>query len=37
MIFKLKEIRKYRVRPGRRVHWDVAPDDKVPFDKKEDA
>lgn len=34
----MEAMKKYRVRPGYRVHWDaVDPDDKGPFDRKEDA
>jgi hypothetical protein len=34
----MKEMKKYHVKPGHRVDWDdVNPEDKGPFDKKEDA
>ncbi|MGD0498399.1 MAG: polyphosphate kinase 2 family protein [Bryobacteraceae bacterium] len=34
----MEEIKKYCVKPGRRVRWDdVDPDDKGPFDKEKDA
>jgi PPK2 family polyphosphate:nucleotide phosphotransferase len=34
----VKEINKCRVKPGHRANWDdVDPDDKGPFDQKEDA